>query len=464
MPAAGVETLLDRASPDSTNAPLLEVENLHVRFETSRGIVRAVDGISYTVRAGETVAIVGESGCGKSVSSLAIMRLLPKKTGRITAGRVLFEGRNLLDLSDDDMREVRGRDIAMIFQEPMTSLNPVLTIGQQIMEPLFIHLKMSEGEARARALELLRLVGITDGERRLEQYPHHLSGGMRQRVMIAIGLCLQSQAPHRRRADHRARRHHPGADPGADEGSVAPAPHRAHHHHAQSRRGRPLRRPRQRHVCGAHRRAGQRRRHLPAPLPSLHDRPDALGAAARPAARPSASKPSRGCRRTCARRRPAAGSRRAVRSASTSAARTRRCARSAAGHHSACWRAEEIAAGTLEPAPLPPKPTLHATTSGTEVPLLAVEGLHKYFDDQGGRRRFPLVEDGDREGGRGRLVHDRGGRDARARGRIGLRQDHGRPHHPQARGGDQRRDRVRRRRHHPPARPQRCATCGARSR
>ena len=188
MPAAGVETLLDRASPDSTNAPLLEVENLHVRFETSRGIVRAVDGISYTVRAGETVAIVGESGCGKSVSSLAIMRLLPKKTGRITAGRVLFAGRNLLDLSDDDMREVRGRDIAMIFQEPMTSLNPVLTIGQQIMEPLFIHLKMSEGEARGRALELLRLVGITDGERRLEQYPHHLSGGMRQRVMIAIGL------------------------------------------------------------------------------------------------------------------------------------------------------------------------------------------------------------------------------------------------------------------------------------
>ena len=188
MLTAGVETLSDRASPDGTGAPLLEVENLHVRFETSRGIVRAVDGISYTVRPGETVAIVGESGCGKSVSSLAIMRLLPKNTGRITAGRILFAGRNLLDLSDDDMREVRGRDIAMIFQEPMTSLNPVLPIGQQIMEPLFIHLKMSEGEARARALELLRLVGITDGERRLEQYPHHLSGGMRQRVMIAIGL------------------------------------------------------------------------------------------------------------------------------------------------------------------------------------------------------------------------------------------------------------------------------------
>ena len=150
-------------SPSHGGAPLLEVENLHVRFETSRGIVRAVDGISYTVKPGETVAIVGESGCGKSVSSLAIMRLLAKNTGKITAGSILFEGRNLLHLSDEAMREVRGRDIAMIFQEPMTSLNPVLPIGQQITEPLFMHLRMSEAEARARALELLRLVGITDG-------------------------------------------------------------------------------------------------------------------------------------------------------------------------------------------------------------------------------------------------------------------------------------------------------------
>jgi peptide/nickel transport system ATP-binding protein len=181
-------TLSDSLSRDGANAPLLEVQDLHVRFETSRGTVRAVDGISYTVNRGEVVAIVGESGCGKSVSSLAIMRLLAKNTSRIPKGRILFEGRNLLDLSDDDMRSVRGRDISMIFQEPMTSLNPVLPIGEQIMEPLFIHLKMNEAQARARALELMRLVGITDGERRLEQYPHHLSGGMRQRVMIAIGL------------------------------------------------------------------------------------------------------------------------------------------------------------------------------------------------------------------------------------------------------------------------------------
>ena len=181
-------TLPDSQSPDGAKPPLLEVQDLHVQFDTSRGIVRAVDGISYTVNRGEVVAIVGESGCGKSVSSLAIMRLLAKNTGKVTAGRILFEGRNLLDLSDEQMREIRGRDISMIFQEPMTSLNPVMPIGQQIMEPLFIHLKMSEDKARARALELLRLVGITDGERRLEQYPHHLSGGMRQRVMIAIGL------------------------------------------------------------------------------------------------------------------------------------------------------------------------------------------------------------------------------------------------------------------------------------
>ena len=168
--------------------PLLAVEDLHVQFDTSRGVVHAVDGISYTVNRGEVVAIVGESGCGKSVSSLAVMGLLAKPAGKVTKGRVLFEGRDLLKLSADDMRAIRGRDISMIFQEPMTSLNPVLSIGEQIMEPLFIHLKMTDAQANARAIELLQLVGITDGERRLQQYPHQLSGGMRQRVMIAIGL------------------------------------------------------------------------------------------------------------------------------------------------------------------------------------------------------------------------------------------------------------------------------------
>jgi len=159
-----------------------------VHFITTHGVIRAVEGISYKVRAGQVVALVGESGCGKSVSALAVMRLLAKPAGKIVHGRILFEGRDLLKLSQDEMREIRGRDIAMIFQEPMTSLNPVLKIGFQIMEPLLIHRGMGMEAARARAVELLKMVGIADPERRLDQYPHQFSGGMRQRVMIAMGL------------------------------------------------------------------------------------------------------------------------------------------------------------------------------------------------------------------------------------------------------------------------------------
>ncbi|MGH8661199.1 MAG: ABC transporter ATP-binding protein, partial [Burkholderiales bacterium] len=177
------------AAPGAAQSPwLLEVEDLHVHFVTTRGVVRAVEGISYKVRPGETVALVGESGCGKSVSALSIMRLLARPAGRIVGGRILFQGRNLLELTEDEMREIRGRDIAMIFQEPMTSLNPVLTIGFQIMEPLLIHLNLTEAAARTRAAQLLKMVGIPDAERRLDQYPHQFSGGMRQRVMIAIAL------------------------------------------------------------------------------------------------------------------------------------------------------------------------------------------------------------------------------------------------------------------------------------
>ena len=172
---------------DATGEWLLDVENLHVQFNTSRGVVRAVEGISYRVKRGEIVALVGESGCGKSVSSLAIMRLLAH-TGRVTQGRVLFEGRDLLTISADGMRAIRGRDIAMIFQDPMTSLNPVLTVGYQITEPLLLHLHMTPEAARARALELLQMVGIPDAQSRLDQYPHQFSGGMRQRVVIAIAL------------------------------------------------------------------------------------------------------------------------------------------------------------------------------------------------------------------------------------------------------------------------------------
>jgi oligopeptide/dipeptide ABC transporter ATP-binding protein len=167
---------------------LLDVRGLRTQFHTKAGVVRAVDGVSWNVRKGETVALVGESGCGKSVSALSVMRLVSAPAGRIVEGEILFKGRNLLDLPEEEMRKVRGREIGMIFQEPMTSLNPVLTVGRQLTEPLEIHLGMTKAQAHARAIELLSLVGITDGARRLRQFPHQFSGGMRQRIMIAMAL------------------------------------------------------------------------------------------------------------------------------------------------------------------------------------------------------------------------------------------------------------------------------------
>ena len=172
-------------------AKLLELEDLKTQFFTTAGTVKAVDGVSYDIEAGETVGIVGESGCGKSVSALSILRLIPDPPGKIVGGKILFMGRNLLELSDVEIRKVRGHDIAMVFQEPMTSLNPVLTIGRQITETLEHHLGIEREEADARAVELLGLVGISDAERRLKQYPHHFSGGMRQRVMIAMALSCE---------------------------------------------------------------------------------------------------------------------------------------------------------------------------------------------------------------------------------------------------------------------------------
>ncbi len=168
--------------------PLLEVRELHTEFRTGAGVVRAVDGISYTVEAGETVAIVGESGSGKSVEALSILRLIPNPPGRIVSGEVLFDGRDLRKLTEEEMRSVRGRDIGMVFQEPMTSLNPVLTIGRQITETLEQHQGATREDADKRAIELLAMVGIAEPRRRLRQYPHQLSGGMRQRVMIAVAL------------------------------------------------------------------------------------------------------------------------------------------------------------------------------------------------------------------------------------------------------------------------------------
>ena len=168
--------------------PLLEVRDLHTEFRTGAGVVPAVDGISYSVERGETVAIVGESGSGKTAGALSILRLIPDPPGRTTQGEILFAGRDLLQLSDEEIRQVRGADIGMIFQEPMTSLNPVLTIGRQITETLEQHRGADRAAAQKRAVELLGLVGIADPVRRLKQYPHQLSGGMRQRIMIAIAL------------------------------------------------------------------------------------------------------------------------------------------------------------------------------------------------------------------------------------------------------------------------------------
>ena len=167
---------------------VLEIKDLATYFYTHDGVVKAVDGISYEVQEGETLGIVGESGCGKSVSALSIMRLIADPPGKIERGEVIFEGRDLLKLSDSEMRTVRGNRIGMIFQEPMTSLNPVLTIERQLTETLELHLKMTKMEARSRAGELLEMVGIPDPGRRLKDYPHQMSGGMRQRIMIAMAI------------------------------------------------------------------------------------------------------------------------------------------------------------------------------------------------------------------------------------------------------------------------------------
>jgi peptide/nickel transport system ATP-binding protein len=175
-------------SPAVAQRPLLEVDGLRTWFFTRDGIVRAVDGVSLHVMPGETLAIVGESGCGKSVTALSILRLIPSPPGRIVSGTVNFAGRNLLDLSEAEMRDVRGNDISMIFQEPMTSLNPVLSIGRQIAETLTLHQGLDRTAALARAVDMLRLVHIPEALRRIGEYPHQLSGGMRQRVMIAMAL------------------------------------------------------------------------------------------------------------------------------------------------------------------------------------------------------------------------------------------------------------------------------------
>ncbi len=171
--------------------PVLDIRDLRTEFVTDEGIVHAVNGISYRLYPGQTIGVVGESGSGKSVSMLSVLRLLPSPPARIVGGEVWFKGQNLLALPEEEMRRIRGKEIAMIFQDPMTSLNPVLTIGFQIMEPLMLHLKMNKKEARERAIELLHMVGIPEPAKRVDDYPHQFSGGMRQRAMIAMALACE---------------------------------------------------------------------------------------------------------------------------------------------------------------------------------------------------------------------------------------------------------------------------------
>lgn len=172
----------------STNGTLLEVKDLVTRFYTSKGIVKAVDGISYNLKRGESMGLVGESGCGKSVSALTLMRLIPQPPGKIESGEVIFDGTDLLKLSDSEMRKIRGNKISMIFQDPMTSLNPVLTVGEQVSEALTLHQRLSKDEVFRKVVEYFSLVGLPSPEDRVDNYPHQLSGGMRQRVGIAMAL------------------------------------------------------------------------------------------------------------------------------------------------------------------------------------------------------------------------------------------------------------------------------------
>ena len=172
---------------------LLEIKDLKTYFDTDRGLVKAVEGVTFNIDPGETVGVVGESGCGKSVTALSVMKLLPKPVGRIAGGKIIFKGEDLTDATEDRMRQIRGNKISMIFQEPMTSLNPVLTVGYQIMEPLMLHQGMSSREAKAKTIEMLQLVGMPDPGRRVDEYPHQLSGGQRQRAMIAMALACRPE-------------------------------------------------------------------------------------------------------------------------------------------------------------------------------------------------------------------------------------------------------------------------------
>ena len=287
--------------PASDRGGDLKVRGLRTTFATSRGVAVAVDDVNLDVAPGEVVGLVGESGSGKSVTLRSIVRLI-REPGKVS-GHVEWQGRDLLTMPEDELRKVRGAEIAMIFQEPMTALNPVLPVRLQIEENLQAHTTLDGRARRARALELMNIVGIPAAERRLDQYPHQFSGGMRQRVMIAIALASSPQAAARRRADDGARRHHPGPDPEAAARSARPLRHERAVRHARPRRRGGDMRPHGGDVWRPHRRDRHGRRSFRRTAPSLYARPAGLGAADRRRAhdadvdRGVAAQPDRAARR-----------------------------------------------------------------------------------------------------------------------------------------------------------------------
>ena len=216
---------------------LLEVKHLRTEFFSSKkSSVTAVDDVSFDIKKGEIVGLVGESGCGKSVTSLSIMQLLKDTPGKITNGEVIFQGHNLLDASKKEMLDIRGDKMSMIFQEPMSSLNPSMRIDKQMIEGIRLHTPLTKAEARKKAADILSQVGIPDPQRVLKNYPHQLSGGMSQRVMIAMAMSCEPESSDCRRAYHRSGRYHSGPDPGADEKDPAGQGHEHPPHHPRSRR------------------------------------------------------------------------------------------------------------------------------------------------------------------------------------------------------------------------------------
>jgi len=269
---------------------MLEVENLNVRFYTDDGVVKATNDLSYRIEAGERFGVVGESGAGKSVTSLALMRLLDDP-GVIESGEIRFKGKDLLEMSKEEMRSLRGNEIAMIFQDAGTALNPAYTVGEQIAEAIRYHLDLGEKAARERAIETLESVGIPSAAERYSDYPHQFSGGMQQRAVIAIALSCRSRPDHRRRADDGARRHDRGADPRPARGYRDGVRHGDPAHHPRSRRRRRVLRPSDGDVRRPSGRDGTGRGRVLRPAASVHGGVDEFDSPDRGRAGPAQDNP-----------------------------------------------------------------------------------------------------------------------------------------------------------------------------